>query len=181
MGVANIYPNSDNTYKCGTTANRWSEVYSANGAINTSDERTKDNINAIDEKVFKAWRKINFKQYQFKDAISKKGDSARIHIGVIAQEIKMAFESVGLDAMRYGLLCYDEWDDNYKDKKVVDKNAQYDSTGKCISEEVSHVEKELVTKAGNLYGVRYNECLALECAYQRYMLDKIISKIGYID
>ena len=37
-------------------------------------------------------------------------DGIRIHTGLIAQEIKKAFEGEGLDPFKYGVLCFDEWD-----------------------------------------------------------------------
>jgi hypothetical protein len=38
-----------------------------------------------------------------------KGDEARIHFGVIAQEVQAAFEAEGLDAFSYGVVCIDRW------------------------------------------------------------------------
>ena len=49
------------------------------------------------------------KKYRFKDAVAEKGDEARIHVGVIAQEVAAAFEAEGLDASRYGMFCSDTW------------------------------------------------------------------------
>ena len=49
--------------------------------------------------------------FKFKDAVASKGDNARIHVGVIAQEVKAAFESEGLDANKYGLFCSDTLED----------------------------------------------------------------------
>jgi hypothetical protein len=40
--------------------------------------------------------------------VEKKGDAARIHVGVYAQELSDAFASEGLDAADYGMFCYDE-------------------------------------------------------------------------
>jgi hypothetical protein len=39
-----LYPALDNTYPLGTGVARWSEVFAANGTINTSDERLKQDI-----------------------------------------------------------------------------------------------------------------------------------------
>ena len=131
-------------------------MYAVNGTIQTSDEREKQDVEPIPEAVFRAWAKVNFVQFRFKEAYAKKGENARIHCGLIAQQVKEAFESEGLDAFRYGLLCYDEWEDEYTDIHTEDGS-------------ISH---ELVTKAGNRYGIRYEEALALECAYQRWLASK---------
>ena len=40
-----------------------------------------------------------------------KGNDARIHVGVMAQEVHELFAQHGLDAARYGLFCSDTWTD----------------------------------------------------------------------
>src|SRR3546814_4226470 len=49
--------------------------------------------------------------YRWLDAIAHKSDDARLHAGVLAQEVHDAFIAEGLDGFRYGLLCYDTWDE----------------------------------------------------------------------
>jgi len=44
----NIFPSTDNAFSCGTLANRWSVIYAATGAINTSDRRSKIDITESD-------------------------------------------------------------------------------------------------------------------------------------
>ncbi len=43
-----IAPNLDNTYSLGNTSYRFSEIFSANGVINTSDRRLKDDIDGLE-------------------------------------------------------------------------------------------------------------------------------------
>lgn len=148
----NLKPATDNLYNLGLGSNRWSTVYAATGTINTSDERVKTDIQSIDNAIFKAWAKVEYCQYKFIDSIEKKGSNARWHFGCIAQRIKEAFESEGLDAFEYGLLCYDEWE---SEPEIVDENGAINRPA---------------IEAGNRYGVRYEEALALECAYLRHML-----------
>ena len=113
-------------------------MYAVTPSINTSDEREKQEIAILDdaEKRTAVALKGLIKKFKFRDAVAKKGDAARIHIGVIAQEVVAAFQSEGLDPMRYGVVCYDEWD------------AKLDEDG------------GEVRPAGNRYGVRYEELLA---------------------
>jgi len=150
---------ADNARKCGTAALRWSEVFAGNATINTSDERSKEQIQDIDEVVLRAWAKVNYCQFKMKDAIQSKGDGARWHIGVIAQRVKEVFESEGLDAFAYGLLCYDEWGE-LSEPELDDKG---EPTGAM----------RVVYAAGNRYGIRYEEALALECAYLRSKLETV--------
>jgi len=173
-----IRPSDDNNRLLGTSSYRWREIFCANATINTSDERQKQNIEDIDEAVFRAWSKVNFIQYKFKDVVEQKGENARIHFGVIAQRVKEAFESEGLDGFKYGLLCYDEWEDEYEDVEVIDKEAEYDEDGNEIVPAKTHTEKKLIQKAGNAYGIRYAEALALECAYQRHELKQLKAQLN---
>ena len=150
------YPQSDNAYSCGTAAKRWSVVYAATALINTSDERTKEQITTDLTPELKAWAKVEYCKFKFKDSVAEKSDGARWHIGLIAQRVKEAFESEGLDAFAYGILCYDKWDDKYTTQ---------------IDEKGNETGKTLVTSAGDIYGIRYEEALALECAYLRSKLN----------
>jgi len=154
-----FFPGVDNTASCGGASFRWTVVYATTGTINTSDERTKQQIQPIDDAVLRAWGKVNFCQYKFNDAVEKKGDGARWHFGLLAQHVKEAFEGEGLDPFAYGILCHDSWDEQpavYADALDKDGNP----TGEKIL-------VESYRAAGDRYGVRYEEALALECAYLR--------------
>jgi hypothetical protein len=96
--------------KLGSGTYRWGQIYSTNSSISTSDRNTKQDINDITESERKVATKITdlFKTFRFKDAVSNKGDDARLHNGVIAQDLIEAFKSEGLDVHQYGLFCYDE-------------------------------------------------------------------------
>lgn len=150
-----FYPLADNDASLGLGANRWSQVFAATGTINTSDEDHKQQSRAIDAAVLRAWAKVEFCQFKFNDAVEAKGDCARWHVGVIAQRVKEAFESEGLDPFAYGVLCYDEW---------AAAPAVLDDQGAVVLPAI---------KAGSRYGIRYEEALALECAYLRSRLSMI--------
>lgn len=161
-------PAVDNTKTLGAASFRWSVVYAGTGTINTSDERTKEQVQDIEAAVLRAWGKVGYVKFKFKDAVEAKGDGARWHFGLIAQRVKEAFESEGLDAFEYGLLCYDQWEDQYEDVLVeVDVQNPDGSISKVLQ---GNGEKRIAVPAGNRYGIRYEEALALECAYLRSKL-----------
>ena len=137
-------PTSDNNVNLGAPSGRWAVVYAGTGTINTSDEREKQDIAQLDEaeKQVAITIKGLVKKFRFKDAVAIKGDAARIHIGVIAQEVMAAFTAQGLDPMRYGIVCYDEWD---AEPEIKDEDDNVISPAR---------------EAGNRYGVRYEELLA---------------------
>ena len=166
-------PVADAKYALGHGSLRWSEVFSSTPAISTSDAREKTSIADPAEALMRAWGKVNFKVFQFKDAVEKKGADARLHVGVIAQQVIEAFKSEGLDVTRYGLLCYDKWEDEYEDIEVIDQVEVADEEGNIVTPAKTHIEHRLVTPAGDRYGIRYEEALALECTYLRWELKQI--------
>lgn len=172
---------ADNYFSLGQANRRWKNIFAGTVEINTSDIREKTSITDPNESLMKAWSKVNFKTFQFTDAVEKKGEDARIHFGVIAQQVQEAFTSEGLDASRYALFCYDKWDDEYEDVEVIDVEATYDENGNELTPQISHTEKKLVTPAGDRYGIRYSEALALECAYQRWKLEKLEEKLAKLE
>jgi hypothetical protein len=139
----------------GSNEYKWTDIYATNGTIITSDERHKQQIQPIEDAVFKAWEKVNFVKFKMNDSVTKKGPAARWHFGVIAQRIKEAFESEGLNAFDYGVLCYAEWPDEYEELR---------------NENGDVVERKKINSSGNIYSVRYDEALALECAFIRWKM-----------
>ncbi len=113
IGSTAVQAGSDNAYSMGSASFRWSVVYAATGTINTSDENDKQDISALDAAELATAVAIKglIKKFKFKDAVEAKGSSARIHVGVIAQEVKAAFEANSLDASDYGIFCSDTWVD----------------------------------------------------------------------
>lgn len=162
-----LNPMTDGQQNLGRSFLRCNVLFAATGSINTSDEREKQRIEDVPDAVLDAWGDVSLRQFLFNDAVARKGEGARIHMGAIAQEVVAAFASHGLDAAQYGLLCFDKWDDVYRDTVVVDQEGEWDDEGRTIVPEQSHVEKVLVRSAGERYGLRYEECLVLEAAWQR--------------
>ena len=76
-----IVPGQDNTYTDGTSTNRWSAVWSANGTIQTSDIRLKKNIVPLNYGL-KDVLMLQPVRYDWKD------NSGKNKIGLIAQEVK---------------------------------------------------------------------------------------------
>lgn len=195
-----LTPGNDNSTPLGDILNRWSTVFAGTGAINTSDGREKSqpvtaselskSMAADENAILDAWGEVSIIAFQWLNSIKEKGqDEARWHFGVIAQHVKEAFESKGIDGTRLGLLCYDEWDDQYeiipaKVKQHPDEHsAEPDESGrrKIIKEawtEVVEPEgKKLIAPAGNRWGIRADQCLWLEAAYQRRERQKLEARI----
>lgn len=104
----------NNSTTLGSASKRWSEVFAVTGTINTSDKNEKQQIRNLtsNEQAVAVRLKGLIKAFKFNSAVESKGDAARIHVGVIAQEVKSAFEAEGLDAHHYGVFCSDTWTDD---------------------------------------------------------------------
>ncbi len=103
--------NADNTISLGRSNVRYTVVYATTGTINTSDRNLKQDIEELSdaEKRVAVAAKGLLRKYRWKSSVAEKGDDARIHFGIIAQDLQDAFTAEGLDAARYGMWCSDTW------------------------------------------------------------------------
>ncbi|AEI37708.1 tail fiber domain-containing protein [Zymomonas mobilis] len=163
----NLFPSSNGVVTLGQPNQKWAEIYASNGAINTSDAREKDSIEAIPDSWLDVWGTVVWQKFKFKKAIEEKGEKARWHVGLIAQEIEKAFKSAGLDPEALGLLCHDRWD-AYTRQEETD---QHNPDG-------TPIYKSVTVPAGESYGLRYSECQAIESAWQRREIAKQHAEIS---
>ena len=166
----------DNAISFGNATNRWKDIYAANGTIQTSDEREKQDIEELSqaEQNVAVSAKALLRKFRWKDAVADKGDDARIHFGIIAQDLKAAFEAEGLDAGRYAMFINSEWWETYTDVPAVEaQDAVLDEDGNVVTEAVEAKEAYTRTDIYNTeeespegavrkdrMGVRYSELLA---------------------
>lgn len=169
QGISALYSKAS----LGAVESQWDNVYVKNAPVVSSDRRLKQDFGEVPEAVFKAWTNVRFCQYRFKEAVEKKGEAARLHIGLIAQEILEAFMAQGLNATDYGIVCYEHWEDKFENVEVGAIPAVLNEAGDVVTPEKPIYERKLVKVAGDQYSVRYEEALALEAAYQRWKLQKI--------
>ena len=81
----------------------------------------------------------------------------RWHVGLIAQAVHAAFAAHGIDAFAIGLMCFDQWDE------------QRDGKGRVTA------------KAGDRWGLRYDQCLALEAAWQRREMARLDARLARLE
>jgi hypothetical protein len=65
-------------------------------------------LSDAEQRVAQRVKKL-IRAFKWNDAVEEKGEAARIHFGVIAQDVQEAFAAEGLDASKYGLFCSDTW------------------------------------------------------------------------
>lgn len=147
----------------GDATYRWGQIYSTNSTISTSDSRLKNSVKDIDDKLLDAWENVEPKQYKFNDATEKKGEKARYHTGYLAQDIQAECKKQGVNASDYGLFCHDSWKEQEEKK---DKNGQV---------------IEPYRAKGDLYSLRYEEALVVECKYLRRCIARLTARIEELE
>ena len=103
--------NSDNLVALGSASARFDDAYITNGVTTGSDRNLKQDIEELtdaEQRVAQACKSL-IRKYRLISSVEEKGDDARIHIGIIAQELEDAFTAEGLDASRYGMFCQDTY------------------------------------------------------------------------
>ena len=163
--TGSVYPSTTNIITLGTSANKWQEIWCTQSSINSSsDIRLKSEIADIPDSILDAWSNVKYRQYHFKDAVLEKGvDKARLHTGLIAQEVSSIFKSVSVDASKYGWYLFDKWDATPAD---IDKDGNVVNPAK---------------PAGDSYGIRYIEALCIEAAYQRRRADRLEARLAALE
>lgn len=104
---------SDNQIDLGRSSARFDDIYATNSTIQTSDVNEKQDIDVLSnaERRVAVTAKGLLKKFRWRSAVEEKGDNARIHFGIIAQDLQTAFQAEGLDAGRYGMFVSETWTD----------------------------------------------------------------------
>ena len=103
--------NSDNIIDLGAINARFDDIYATNATIQTSDQNEKQDIAELSEaetRVAVACKGL-LRKFRWKSAVEDKGDEARTHFGIIAQDLQDAFEAEGLDAGDYAMFTSSTW------------------------------------------------------------------------
>ena len=135
-----------------------------------SDQRLKQQISEIDDKLLDAWEDVNIAQFKYNDAVNEKGkDKARLHTGYVVQQIDNACKSHGVDVSQYGLYCHEEYPQETEEVEVE----QADGT--------KTKEKKVIREASEHYSLRYTEVYAVECMYLRRCIARLTARIEELE
>ena len=105
---------ADDLIDLGSSGARFDDIYATNGTIQTSDRNEKQDIQELsdaEQRVATACKGL-IRRYKFNKAVTEKGDDARYHFGIIAQDLQDAFATEGLDAGDYGMFIADTYTDD---------------------------------------------------------------------
>ncbi len=170
------YPVVTDVYSLGLASKAWKDIFTLNAVTVTSDRNFKTDIQDLSEtelKVALACKGL-LKKYKMKSAVEQKGDGARWHFGMIAQDVEVAFASEGLDAGDYGVFIKEDWWETTETIPAVEAMAAtYDSKGYTETPPQEAREAEVITKRYSTeaeapegavkhtrLGLRYEELLA---------------------
>lgn len=176
----------DNTQTLGSASLRWSVVYAGTGTINTSDERAKTDIGEIPNAWLDAWADVQWQRF-------KMIDGKRWHVGLVAQQVHAAFAAHDLDAFEIGLCCFDKWDEVrepiYATRSITEQyeapsdeiyksgprkgEPKMETLEREIEESYDTGETRVTLEAGDRWGLRYDECQAIEAAWQRREISRL--------
>jgi hypothetical protein len=148
LSSTQFVPSPSGTLSLGSGGLFWTTVYATNGTINTSDGTQKQQVAELTTAEIAVAKTLKglIRTFKFNDSVAEKGVNARIHTGVIAQDVYAAFAAQGLDAARYGLFCSDTW---YEvDGKVLDEDGNKYTASATGAVSVTRL------------GIRYDELLA---------------------
>ena len=104
---------SDGEIDLGVSGARFKDIYATNGTIQTSDRNEKQDIAELsdaEQRVAVAAKGL-LRKFRWRDAVAEKGDEARTHFGIIAQDLQAAFAAEGLDAGDYAMFISSTWTD----------------------------------------------------------------------
>ena len=141
-GTWGLYPDIDNSLSLGFGFKRWSQLFAGSPTINTSDERLKKDISAIDKKTaLKLLSAVQPVTYKLID-----GTSGRTHWGMVSQQIEQAMAAAGLTD---------------KDFAGFIRSPKYDTyeTGETDEEGIP-VTVQRPVEGEYIYGLRYDEFIA---------------------
>jgi hypothetical protein len=166
----------DNALDLGQGGYRFDDIFATNGTIQTSDRNEKQDIAELsdaEQRVAVAAKGL-MRKFRWIDAVAEKGDDARIHFGIIAQDLQDAFAAEGLDAGRYAMFISSTWWETQTEVPAVEAVAEVlDDEGNVVTEAVE--AKDAYTRTDTYetleeapegatertrLGVRYPELLA---------------------
>ena len=135
----------------------------------TSDQRLKQQIAEIDDKLLDAWEDVDLVQFKYNDAVDSKGNKARLHTGYVVQQIDNACKSHNVDISQYGLFCHEEYPQETEEVEVE----QSDGT--------KTKERKVIREASEHYSLRYTEVYAVECMYLRRCIARLTARIEELE
>jgi len=186
---ARLYPSADDAYDLGLSSQRFEDIFATNGTINTSDRNEKQDIAALTSAEMLVAKRISslFKTFRWKNKVAAKGDKARTHSGIIAQDVQAAFTAESLDAGDYSLFISSTWWEHDVDVAAVEADDTvtppieaadaYTRTDNYDTEDAAPSGSTSKTRLG----IRYPELLSFLAAYNEQRFASIETRLTALE
>ena len=179
----------DGVLDVGHSGGRFDDIYATNGTIQTSDRNEKQDIAALTSAEMLAAKRIStlFKTFRWKDKVAAKGDNARTHSGIIAQDVQAAFEAESLDAGDYSMFISTTWWEHSFDVDAVEADDTVDPAIEA-ADAYTHTntyKTEDEAPSGSIkktrLGIRYPELLSFLAAYNEQRFAAIETRLTALE
>ena len=177
----------DNAIDLGNGSARFDDIFATNPSITTSDATEKQDIASLTATEMLVGKRIStlFKTFRWKDSVAEKGDNARTHTGVIAQDVQAAFTAEGLDAGDYALFISDTWwtHDVYVPAVEADEDNEIEAVDAYTRTDTYDTEAEAPEGATSKtrLGIRYPELLSFVAAYNEQRFASIEARLTALE
>jgi len=189
LPVDNAGDTTDNACDIGNSSTRFDDIFATNGTVQTSDSNEKQNIAALTSAEMLVAKRISalFKTFRWKDKVAAKGDNARTHTGIIAQDVQAAFTAESLDAGDYSLFISTTWWEHDVDVAAVEADDTvtppieaadaYTRTDNYDTEDEAPSGSTSKTRLG----IRYTELLSFVAAYNEQRFAAIETRLTALE
>lgn len=178
---------TDNSVDIGSASYRFDDIYATNGTIQTSDANEKQQIASLTDTEMTAAKAISalYKTFKWNDSVADKGDAARTHTGVIAQEVEQAMTDAGLDAGDYAFFISATWWETQTEVPAVEADEENgveaaDAYTRTDTYDTVEEAPEGATER-NRKGIRYPELLAFVGAATEQRLASIETRLTALE
>jgi hypothetical protein len=177
----------DNAIDLGRPDVRFDDIYATNGTIQTSDANEKQQIAALTDAEITAAKAISalFKTFKWNSAVEGKGDAARTHVGVIAQDVEAAMTAAGLDAGDYAFFTSNTWWETQTEVPAVEADEENDIEAqeaytRTDTYDTAEEAPDGATERTRM-GIRYPELLAFVGAATEQRLGNIETRLEALE
>jgi len=203
IGGDNLFPtnaagaSTDDALDIGDSSARFDDIHATNGTIQTSDRNEKQDIASLTSAEMLVAKRISalFKTFRWKNKVAAKGDNARTHTGIIAQDVQAAFTAESLDSGDYSLFISSTWWEHDVEVPAVEAVAKVtDEDGNVTTEAVEAVDAytrtdtydtEDAAPSGSTsrtrLGIRYPELLSFVAAYNEQRFAAIETRLTALE
>ncbi len=158
-------------------------TWNGTACVVSSDRRIKDEIESIPDEVLDAWENLEPKQYKLKSDLENDKDDAQAHYGWIAQDVESVIKGDRKGDVKSGLWLRQSWDEQEEvshEETYTEEVQTKDGTTETVTKTRKVIDQPYRAK-GDSYGLRYDECLVVECKYLRRCIARLTVRIEELE